>query len=70
METNSLVMKLSLLSLFTFFLLSFATAQSSAEKPFKIDPNDWIKQKLAHAKVKKNLVSYKDKFFFNLIRYV
>lgn len=63
METNSLVMKLSLLSLYTFFLLSFATAQSSAEKPFKIDPNDWIVQKLANAKVKKNLVSYKHFFF-------
>ncbi len=63
METNSLVMKFSLLSFFSFFLLSFATAQSSAEKPLKIDPNDWIKQNLANAKVKKNLVSYKNNFF-------
>ena len=63
METNSLVMKFSLLSFFSFFLLSFATAQLSAEKPLKIEPNDWVKQNLANAKVKKNLVSYKNNFF-------
>lgn len=71
METNSLVMKLSLLSLFTFFLLSFATAQSSAEKPLKINANEWIMQQLANAKVKKNLVSYKNNFFqFDTVRLV
>jgi len=71
METNSLVMKLSLLSLFTFFVLSFATAQSSVEKSLKIVPNDWIKENLAHAKVKKNLVSYKDNFFqFDTVRLI
>jgi len=71
METNSLFMKLSLLSLFTFFVLSFATAQSSVEKSLKIVPNDWIKQNLAHAKVKKNLVSYKDNFFqFDTVRLI
>ncbi len=63
MKTNSLFMKFSLLSFFYFFLLSIATAQSSAEKPIKIDPNGWIMEKLASAKVKKNLVSYRNKFF-------
>ena len=62
-ETNSLIMKYSLFSFFSFFFLSFATAQTSAEKPLKIDPNDWIMEKLASAKVKKNLVSYKNNFF-------
>ncbi len=71
METNSLVMKLSLLSFFYFFLLSFATAQSSAEKPLKINANEWIMQQLANAKVKKNLVSYKNNFFqFDTVRLV
>ncbi|GAA0884251.1 hypothetical protein GCM10009120_28490 [Sphingobacterium siyangense subsp. cladoniae] len=71
METNSLVMKLSLLSLFTFFLFSFAIAQSSAEKPLKINANEWIMQQLANAKVKKNLVSYKNNFFqFDTVRLV
>ncbi len=63
MKTNSLFMKSSLLSFFYFFLLSIATAQSSAEKSIKIDPNCWIMEKLASAKVKKNLVSYRNKFF-------
>ncbi len=71
METNSLVMKLSLLSFFYFFLLSFATAQSSAEKPLKINANEWIMQQLANAKVKNNLVSYKNNFFqFDTVRLV
>jgi len=71
METNSLFMKFSLLSFFYFFLLSISTAQSSAEKPIKIDPNDWVKQKLANAKVKKNLVSYKNNFFqFDTVRLI
>ncbi|WP_336830659.1 TlpA disulfide reductase family protein [Sphingobacterium multivorum] len=64
-------MKLSLLSFFYFFLLSFATAQSSAEKPLKINANEWIMQQLANAKVKKNLVSYKNNFFqFDTVRLV
>ncbi|WP_286766774.1 MULTISPECIES: TlpA family protein disulfide reductase [Sphingobacterium] len=71
METNSLIMKFPLLSFFSFFFLSFATAQSSAEKPLKIDPNDWIMEKLANAKVKKNLVSYKNNFFqFDTVRVI
>ncbi|WP_286844582.1 MULTISPECIES: TlpA family protein disulfide reductase [Sphingobacterium] len=64
-------MKLSLLSFFYFFLLSFATAQSSAEKPLKINANEWIMQQLANAKVKNNLVSYKNNFFqFDTVRLV
>jgi len=70
-ETNNLVMKLSLLTFFSFFFLSFVTAQTSAEKTLKIDPNDWIMQKLANAKVKKNLVSYKNNFFqFDTVRVI
>ncbi len=56
-------MKLTLLSFFYLFFLSFATAQLSTEKTPKADPNDWIKQQLAKAKVKKSLASYKKNFF-------
>ncbi|WP_312789869.1 TlpA disulfide reductase family protein [Sphingobacterium sp.] len=71
METNSLYMKFSLLSFLILFFLSAATAQSSTEKKLKTDPNDWVMQQLAKAKVKKSLASYKKNFFqFDTVRVI
>ncbi len=71
METNSLYMKFPLLSFLILFFLSAATAQSSTEKKLKTDPNDWIMQQLAKAKVKKSLASYKNNFFqFDTVRVI
>ncbi len=71
METNALFMKLSLLSFFSFFFLSCATAQLSTEKMPTDDPNEWIMQQLAKAKVKKSLASYKKNFFqFDTVRII
>jgi len=70
-KTNSLDMKLTLLSFFYLFFLSFATAQLSTEKTPKADPNGWITQQLAKAKVKKSLTSYKKNFFqFDTVRII
>lgn len=62
-ETSGLDMKFALLSFLSFFFLSCATVQLSTEKTPKADPNDWITQQLAKAKVKKSLASYKKNFF-------
>ncbi len=71
METNSLYMKFPLLSFLILFFLSAATAQSSIEKKLKTDPNDWVMQQLAKAKVKKSLASYKKNFFqFDTVRVI
>ncbi|WP_158656020.1 TlpA disulfide reductase family protein [Sphingobacterium sp. HMA12] len=64
-------MKFPILSFLILFSLSFAIAQSSNEKSLKTDPNDWIVQQLAKAKVKKKLASYKDHFFqFDTVRVI
>lgn len=64
-------MKFPLLSFLILFFLSTATAQSSTEKILKTDPNDWIMQQLAKAKVKKSLASYKKNFFqFDAVRVI
>jgi len=64
-------MKFPLLSFLILFFLSTATAQSSTEKMLKTDPNDWIMQQLAKAKVKKSLASYKKNFFqFDTVRVI
>lgn len=71
METNSLYMKFPLLSFLILFFLSAASAQSSTEKKLTTDPNDWVMQQLAKAKVKKSLASYKNNFFqFDTVRVI
>ncbi|RKE52294.1 TlpA family protein disulfide reductase [Sphingobacterium detergens] len=56
-------MKYPLIVFFIFLNFSFAVAQTSSKKTATIDPDGWMKQELAKAKIKTVLKNYDKNFF-------
>jgi len=56
-------MKLPIIAFFVFLSFSFASAQNGSKQTGTVDPDRWIKQKLAKAKVKTVLKNYDKNFF-------
>jgi len=56
-------MKYPLIVFFISLIFSFAAAQTSSKKTAAIDPDRWMKQELARAKVKTALKNYDKNFF-------